>query len=38
LYAAKIEARTQYMRPAYEVVTPQMAAIHAKAWAKAMSK
>jgi hypothetical protein len=36
LYAAKAEARRQYMRPAYDQVTPQMADIHARAWAKAM--
>lgn len=39
LYAAKIEANTKtYMRPAYDAVTPQMANIHAAAWAKAMAK
>lgn len=38
LYAGKIEARQAYMRPAYDQVTPQMAAIHAKAWERAMRK
>lgn len=37
LYAGKIETNTKpYMKPAYDRVTPQMAAIHAAAWAKAM--
>lgn len=38
LYAGKVEARSAYMRPAYDVVTPQMTAIHARAWEKAMAK
>lgn len=39
LYAAKIEANTKaYMRPAYDLVTPQMSVIHARAWEKAMSR
>lgn len=38
LYAAKAEARKPYMRLAYDRVTPQMADIHARAWAKAMSR
>jgi len=39
LYAGKIEADTKaYMQPAYDRVVPKMADIHAKAWAKAMSK
>lgn len=37
LYAAKIEANTKaYMRPALERVAPQMSAIHARAWQRAM--
>lgn len=39
LYAGKIEANTKaYMRPAYDRVAPQMAEIHARAWAKAMAR
>lgn len=39
LYAGKIEANTKaFMKPAYEAVTPQMTDIHARAWAKAMSR
>lgn len=38
LYAGKIEAQSAYMRPAYDIVTPAMSEIHARAWAKAMAK
>lgn len=39
LYAGKIEANTkEYMRPAYDRIVPQMTAIHARAWQKAMDR
>jgi hypothetical protein len=38
LYAPTAEARTQFMRRAYEAVMPRIGEIHARAWRKAMER
>jgi hypothetical protein len=38
LYAGKAEARTPYMRPAYDVVVPTMGKVAGDAWARAMAR
>jgi hypothetical protein len=37
LYAARIEARSPYMEPGLATVIPQISALHAKAWERAMN-
>jgi hypothetical protein len=38
LYAAKQEDRTHFMHDAYEATVPELSAMHAKAWQRAMTR
>jgi hypothetical protein len=38
LYAGKVEARTPYMKPAYDEVAARMGAVAAGAWGRAMAR